>query len=93
MKTRKTKRRALYFYTCASCNEKRASLIYVRATGEVCAKCRKNQIPENQLSLFDREKNDQVVGEVLDLINKELTETRQQAKIEKKGRKPNKKQQ
>lgn len=93
MKTQRTRRRALYFYTCASCNEKRASLIYVRATGEICAKCRKNQIPENQMSLFDREKNDQVVGEVLDLINSSLTDERQKAKMKKKGRKPNKKQQ
>jgi len=90
MKTRKTKRRALYVYTCAACHKKRGSLVYVRAIGEVCAKCRKNQIPENQPSLFSQSKNDKEVAEVLDLINSNLTDERQTAKITKKGRELNK---
>jgi hypothetical protein len=90
MKTKKTKRRALYIYTCATCGKKRSSLIYVRATGEVCSICRKNQVPENQPSLFSQSENDKEVAEVLDLINSHLTEPRQKDNIKPKVEKHNK---
>jgi hypothetical protein len=50
---KKPKRRALYKYICSGCGKKRDSLIYNRATGEVCTICKRNQVPENQPSLFD----------------------------------------
>ena len=49
----KAKRRALYFYRCVKCGHKRSSRIYTRASEEVCAKCRREAVPENQSSLFN----------------------------------------
>ena len=49
---KKIKRRALYKYICHGCGKKRNSLIYDRASGEMCRLCRNNEVPENQPSLF-----------------------------------------
>ena len=48
----KAKRRALYLYKCIKCGFKRSSRIYTRASEEVCAKCKREAIPDNQPSLF-----------------------------------------
>lgn len=48
----KAKRRALYLYKCVKFGHKRSSRIYTRASEEVCAKCRRESVPENQPSLF-----------------------------------------
>jgi predicted SprT family Zn-dependent metalloprotease len=50
--TLKAKRRAIYPYSCANCGKRRLSLVYLRASGKVCSKCRREKVPENQPSLF-----------------------------------------
>lgn len=50
--TIKAKRRALYLYECSKCHKKRSSRVYKRASDRVCAICRRNQVPDNQQSLF-----------------------------------------
>lgn len=49
----KARRRALYSYACrGGCGKKRTSLIYLRATDQICRKCRRGAPPPNQPSLF-----------------------------------------
>jgi hypothetical protein len=85
---KKPKRRALYKYICSGCGKKRDSLVYDRATGEVCTVCKRNQVPENQSSLFDSfgsfdtnpyEKGKPIIGKVE--IKKVLSKNKVIAKI------------
>lgn len=48
----KIAKKALYFYICERCGKKRNSRIYDRALGKVCQVCLRNQVPDNQQSLF-----------------------------------------
>lgn len=50
--TNNFRRRAAYKYTCSICQKKRFSFVFSRAIENICSKCRRNQAPDNQPSLF-----------------------------------------
>lgn len=84
----KAKRRALYFYICAECGKKRDSLIYTRATDQVCSICRKNKVPENQPSLFTAKENkEQEKIEILNLIEKNYANEQSETSTDDRGQK------
>lgn len=43
----------MYKYTCMGCNQKRFSYVFDVAQEKICNKCKSNQVPDNQPSLFD----------------------------------------
>lgn len=50
----KPKRRFIYFYECIRCHKKRRStVVYLKAKERVCKKCKKIEIDERQMKLFD----------------------------------------
>lgn len=53
----KLKERRIWFYTCAVCGKaRRQSHKKQKARDAICKVCKKNEVPENQQSLFDNEK-------------------------------------
>jgi len=52
MRSRDTKRRSVYPYTCKHCTHKRIAFSYARAKARTCAKCERLQPAEGQVSLF-----------------------------------------
>ena len=50
---REYKERHIYYFTCSKCGNKRQSFKRSRARKEICKKCRGQQVPENQSSIFD----------------------------------------
>jgi hypothetical protein len=45
--------RKIYSYPCQVCHNKRKTYKYDVFLNEVCAKCRRHQVPKNQIPLFD----------------------------------------
>lgn len=67
----KTKRRVFYPYICSRCHKKRFSRKYQRAIDQVCTICRKDDVPENQPSLFNsKEEEDLACGEAMSEASK-----------------------
>jgi len=40
-------------YICDRCGHKRSSYIFDRAKGKICQKCLRDEVPDNQPSLFN----------------------------------------
>jgi hypothetical protein len=63
--------RKIYSYICSGCSNKRKTYKYEVFLNEVCCKCRRHQIPKNQISLFNEAKNPISDGFNTDTINGE----------------------
>lgn len=61
--------RSVYFFKCSKRGRKQSRTFYKRIrTAGICRKCRKNQVNENQLAMFEPLKNQN--GEVNEMIKK-----------------------
>ena len=52
MKSAMRKERRVYFFDCTKCGNRRSSFKKSKALKGICRKCRRNQVPDNQLHLF-----------------------------------------